>query len=43
MNTLEERVRHIIKTAFDGRRIVVFSGGNAKGEEEIYNEITNLQ
>jgi len=31
MNTLEERVRHISKTAFDGRRIVVFSGGNAKG------------
>ena len=42
MNTLEERVRHIIKTAFDGRRIVVFSGGNAKGEEEIYNEIRQI-
>ena len=42
MNTLEERVRHVIKTAFDGRRIVVFSGGNAKGEEEIYNEIRQI-
>jgi class I fructose-bisphosphate aldolase len=42
MNTLEERVRHIIKTAFDGRRIVVFSGGNAKGEEDIYNEIRQI-
>ena len=42
MNTLEERVRHIIKTAFDGRRIVVFSGGNAKSEEEIYNEIRQI-
>ena len=42
MNTLEERVQHIIKTAFDGRRIVVFSGGNAKGEEEIYNEIRQI-
>ena len=42
MNTLEERVRHIIKTAFDCRRIVVFSGGNAKGEEEIYNEIRQI-
>jgi class I fructose-bisphosphate aldolase len=42
MNTLEERVSHIIKTAFEGRRIVVFSGGNAKGEEEIYNEIRQI-
>ena len=42
MNTLEERVRHIIKTAFDGRRIVVFSGGNAKGEEDIYSEIRQI-
>ena len=42
MNTLEERVSHIIKTAFDGRRIVVFSGGNAKGEEDIYNEIRQI-
>jgi hypothetical protein len=42
MNTLEERVSHIIKTAFNGRRIVVFSGGNAKGEEDIYNEIRQI-
>ena len=42
MNTLEERVSHIIKTAFNGRRIVVFSGGNAKGEDDIYNEIRQI-
>jgi len=42
MNTLEERVKHVIKTAFDGRRIVVFSGGNAKGEQEIYDEIRQI-
>ncbi len=42
MNTLEERVQHIIKTAFDGRRIVVFSGGSAKGEDEIYKEIRQI-
>jgi len=40
--TLEERIKHIIKSAFDGRRIVVFSGGNAKGEDEIYNEIRQI-
>ncbi|MFM7557335.1 MAG: class I fructose-bisphosphate aldolase, partial [Alphaproteobacteria bacterium] len=42
MNSLEERVKHVIKTAFNGRRIVVFSGGNAKGEEEIYGEIRQI-
>ena len=42
MNTLEERVSHIIQTAFNGRRIVVFSGGNAKGEDDIYNEIRQI-
>jgi len=42
MNSLEERVKHVIKTAFNGRRIVVFSGGNAKGEQEIYDEIRQI-
>ena len=42
MNTLEERVSHIIQTAFNGRRIVVFSVGNAKGEDDIYNEIRQI-
>ncbi len=42
VSTLEERIRHIIKSAFDGRRIVVFSGGTAKGEDEIYNEIRQI-
>lgn len=40
--TLEERIKHVMKSAFAGRRIVVFSGGNAKGEEEIYNEIREI-
>lgn len=41
-DTLEQRVKHVMKSAFNGRRIVVFSGGNAKGEEEIYNEIRQI-
>ncbi|MBM3580221.1 MAG: class I fructose-bisphosphate aldolase [Alphaproteobacteria bacterium] len=40
--TLEERVRHVMKSAFNGRRIVVFSGGSAKGEDDIYNEIREI-
>jgi class I fructose-bisphosphate aldolase len=30
VSTLESRVRHVVQSAFDGRRIVVFSGGAAK-------------
>jgi class I fructose-bisphosphate aldolase len=35
---LAERVRHIMQATFDGKRIVVFSGGGKKGEESIYDE-----
>ncbi len=32
-STQEERVRHVIQSAFDGRRIVIFSGGAKKDDE----------
>jgi class I fructose-bisphosphate aldolase len=36
--TLAERVRHVVQSAFDGRRIVIFSGGEAKDAEAILQE-----
>jgi class I fructose-bisphosphate aldolase len=36
--TLPERVRHIMQSCFNGRRIVVFSGGAAKGEDAVYED-----
>ncbi len=42
VTTMEERIRHVMKTTFNNKRIVVFSGGNAKGENEIYNEIREI-
>jgi class I fructose-bisphosphate aldolase len=36
--TLAERVRHVMQSSFDGKRIVVFSGGGKKGEDSIYEE-----
>ena len=41
--TLAERIEHVVQSAFDGRRIVIFSGGAAKGEEEIYEEIRGIR
>ena len=42
VTTLEQRTRHVIQSAFNGRRIVIFSGGAAKGEAEVLEEITGL-
>jgi len=36
--TLAERVRHVVQSSFDGKRIVVFSGGGKKGEDSILEE-----
>ena len=33
IGTLAERVRHVVQSAFDGRRIVIFSGGAAKEDD----------
>src|SRR5262245_16964280 len=34
VGTLAERVRHVVQSAFNGRRIVIFSGGAAREDDE---------
>jgi class I fructose-bisphosphate aldolase len=41
--TLADRVRHVVQSSFNGRRIVIFSGGEAKGTEDILNEVRGLR
>lgn len=36
--TLTARIKHVVESCFNGRRIVVFSGGEAKDLEGIYSE-----
>jgi fructose-bisphosphate aldolase, class I len=36
--TLAERVRHVVQSAFDGQRIVIFSGGPSISDEEFFTE-----
>ena len=43
VKTLSERVRHVVQSAFNGRRIVIFSGGEAKGTEELLKEIQAIK
>ncbi|MEN8159825.1 MAG: class I fructose-bisphosphate aldolase [Myxococcota bacterium] len=42
VGTLSERIRHVVQSAFNGRRIVIFSGGAAKGKEAVLEEIRNI-
>ena len=39
IGTLAERVRHVVQCAFNGRRIVIFSGGPAESDETVLNEV----
>jgi len=36
--TAVERVHHIMQCAFNGRRMVVFSGGAAKGADQVFED-----
>jgi class I fructose-bisphosphate aldolase len=41
--TLADRVRHVVQSAFNGKRIVIFSGGEAKGIDDLLAEIRGLK
>ena len=38
VSTQAARVAHCMQAAFGGRRIVIFSGGAAKGEDAVYED-----
>jgi class I fructose-bisphosphate aldolase len=42
-DTLADRVRHVVQSAFAGRRIVIFSGGEAKGNDAMYDEVRAIR
>jgi class I fructose-bisphosphate aldolase len=43
METLADRVRHVVKCVFGGRRIVIFSGGEARSRDEILEEVRQIR
>lgn len=43
IGTLTERVAHVMQCAFERRRLVVFSGGGAKGSEALYDEVRAIR
>jgi len=42
IGTLADRIRHVVQSAFNGRRVVIFSGGAAKGREDVLAEIRQI-
>src|SRR3989440_3415025 len=38
ISTLTERVHHVVQSAFNGRRILIFSGGTYAADEEFFTE-----
>jgi class I fructose-bisphosphate aldolase len=43
IDTLADRVRHVVQSAFGGRRIVIFSGGEAKGNDAMFDEVRAIR
>lgn len=42
VGTMTERIRHVVQSCFNGKRIVIFSGGEAKGVGEVLDEVREL-
>lgn len=38
VSTMADRVRHVVQACFNGRRMIVFSGGAAKSEDSVYDD-----
>jgi len=43
VGTLAERIKHVVQSAFGGRRVVIFSGGEAKETSAIMDEIRAIR
>ena len=42
-STMAKRVEHVMQCAFNGRRVVVFSGGEAKDLDGVFEEVRGLR
>lgn len=42
VESLEDRTRHVVESAFNGRRIVIFSGGETKTTEKLLEEVRQM-
>lgn len=43
ISTMARRVEHVMQAAFAGKRLVVFSGGAAKGEDSVFQDARDIR
>ncbi|HEY3919423.1 MAG TPA: class I fructose-bisphosphate aldolase [Stellaceae bacterium] len=43
ISTPAKRIAHVVQSCFNGKRIVIFSGGEAKDLDGVYNEVRAIQ
>lgn len=43
ISTLPDRIQHVVQSCFNGRRMVIFSGGETKGIESVYEDTRAIQ
>ncbi len=42
VGTMSERIKHVVQSCFNGRRVVIFSGGDAKDTNTLLSEIKEI-
>ena len=42
ISSLNERIKHVVQSCFNGKRLVVFSGGSSKDKQSLLEEIREL-
>jgi len=43
IGTLAQRIKHVVQCCFNGRRIVIFSGGTFESDEKLLEEVQGIQ
>lgn len=42
VDTMKERIKHVVQSCFNGRRVVIFSGGESKSTPELLSEVKEM-
>ena len=42
IDTLTDRIKHVVQSCFNGRRLVVFSGGNSRDKDSLLKEVKEM-
>ncbi|WP_437290413.1 class I fructose-bisphosphate aldolase [Sorangium sp. So ce406] len=42
IQTLADRIRHVVQTTFNGKRVVIFSGGEARSTEAVLEDVREM-